>query len=924
MNMEKPKSPDRLGGKKTLKVGGFLEEFEKDDIKAKVDITELFASFGVELSKKGKSFMGRCPWHEDNTPSLSVDREKGLYNCFGCGEAGDAFDLVEKMKGFGFKEALSFLKDWIGSPSKRPFFPLSSPPEAFHETLVMPEEIQSATEGKPPAVLLNTVAEHFRKRFDDHPEAAAYLRKRGLTNTANWERFGVGFSDGSLLDKIGETQKAELLNAGILNEKEGRVWEHFKGCVVFPILDENGQTVGFYGRDIDDESGFKHRYLKGDHRGVWNRKASKVYPDGLILTECIIDALSLVEVGAENVQALYGTNGFTDEHLELLKADRVKLVAVGLDNDEPGRKAAAKLAERLMAEGFTVKDIGAVGAKDWNGMLIIGTLSKDFVRISVEVAHPVGWEEAAAPLAAYQVREDGHGLTFAFGAVTYRVFGLKESFGTSLRVNVKAEAEDVKYFDNLDLYSARSRSSFAGNFSRQTGAELKRVEKELVLILEHFEAERERKAAEASKPASVELTEEERRAGLEFLKNPDLFAAIVRDMEILGYVGEDLNKQLLYLCASSRILLDPISVLILSESASGKSLLVDTVKKLIPPEAVISVTSLSDQALNYMGDLMHKFLILGEAVHSDVIEHQIREMLSGKELSRLVAVKDEKTGKMESKIVRTPVIVASVMSGTNHDINPENASRCFVVNTDESREQTRRIHESQRRKYTLSRYGEKENAIPAIVSKHHAAQRLLRKIPVVNPFAEFLDFPVSLMRTRRDHDRFLDLIACVAFLRQYQKPLKREGVAEFIECDLSDYRIAYDIMVKGVLASTMQELPKSARELYGMLRKLARETAEKSGLKPQDVSFTQRDIRESTGYGQSSLKQNLRVLLDFEYVTVVRGGGARSKGVYRIRGDEEMSQADLSMIPSPESVAEKLGKLGKNENGTVSNDNSNG
>ena len=155
-------------------------------------------------------------------------------------------------------------------------------------------------------------------------------------------------------------------------------------------------------------------------------------------------------------------------------------------------------------------------------------------------------------------------------------------------------------------------------------------------------------------------------------------------MEKIGYVGEDLNKQLLYLCASSRILDDPVSVLILSESASGKSMLVETVKKLIPSEDVVAVTSLSDQALNYIKDLMHKFLILGEAVHSDVIEHQIREILSGKELSRLVTVKDEKTGKMESKIVRTPVIVASVMSSTGYSINPENTSRCFVINTDES------------------------------------------------------------------------------------------------------------------------------------------------------------------------------------------------------------------------------------------------
>ena len=152
-------------------------------------------------------------------------------------------------------------------------------------------------------------------------------------------------------------------------------------------------------------------------------------------------------------------------------------------------------------------------------------------------------------------------------------------------------------------------------------------------------------------------------------------------METLGYVGEELNKILVYFAASSRKLDDPISIMILSESAAGKSYLIDTVKKLLPEEDVISLTSLSDQALNYLPDegLLHKFLVMGEAVHNEVVEHQLREMLSAKELSRLVTVKDEHTGKMQSKLVRKEVIVSTVMSSTDYGINPENLSRCFLL-----------------------------------------------------------------------------------------------------------------------------------------------------------------------------------------------------------------------------------------------------
>ena len=273
--------------------------------------------------------------------------------------------------------------------------------------------------------------------------------------------------------------------------------------------------------------------------------------------------------------------------------------------------------------------------------------------------------------------------------LSYRISGVKEIFVGSLRVAVKAVATEDEieksFVDTLELYSSKARNSFALNFSKASGIEAKRIEKDILMMLDEFELMRDRALfGGANESKEEELTAHEKELGLSLLQDPLLFERIVKDMETLGYVGEDVNKKLLYLAASSRILDDPISVIILSQSASGKSFLVDTVRKLIPPKETIAVTSLSDQALNYVDGLMHKFLILGEAVHSDSVEHQIREMLSGKELSRLVTVKDEKTGTMKSEIMKKPVIVSAVMSGTNYGINPENASRCFVISADES------------------------------------------------------------------------------------------------------------------------------------------------------------------------------------------------------------------------------------------------
>jgi DNA primase len=216
----------RLGGVKTLKVSGILDEFEKDEVKKGVDIVSLFSSFGVHLEKKGKSWMGRCPWHEDSTPSLSVDQEKGLYNCFGCGESGDAFDLVMKERGLDFPSAVKFLKGADFSQLKSvPTPPKKEPPknvktEKLNKT---PEPLNSvetplngAKQDSLESVDLKAIASFYHKTLAKSQEARAYLESRGITDKKLWSRFQIGFSDGSLLQVLSSTQQKELTERGLI------------------------------------------------------------------------------------------------------------------------------------------------------------------------------------------------------------------------------------------------------------------------------------------------------------------------------------------------------------------------------------------------------------------------------------------------------------------------------------------------------------------------------------------------------------------------------------------------------------------------------------------------------------------------------------------------------------------------------------
>ena len=930
MNMENTvkKGKDRLGGKKTLNVTGFLEEFEIDDIKKRVDIIDLLDSFGVKMKKAGKGWKGLCPFHKEDTPSFSVDREEGLFNCFGCGEKGNIAQLIMKLKSIGFREAMDFLKTYRA--------PISNIKPIDEKDSGALEELAPAV--NPPLSLptsfnLLTISEYYHKRLYENPKAIEYLKQRGFKTPELYERYQIGFADGSLLNIIGETQRNELIEAGILNQKadSSKVWEHFNNCVIFPIIDENGQPVSFYGRDISEDSNpvtstgraFKHRYLKGTHKGIWNRKASKVYADELILTESIIDALSLIELGFQNVQPIYGTNGFTDEHLQTLKDDRVKTVILALDNDPstssgqagPGQKAAESIKEKLINEGFKVKILNCYGGKDWNESLVNGKLEKEELKTlisSLAVFEAEKTTESALDglEQGLKVTQEGYSTVFKMNEIVYKVAGAKETFISSLKVNIKAQSGEERFFDTLDLYSARARSSYANQLSRLFGIEPKRVEKDLSEIVDYFEAERDRKLEDKKAP-KIELTEDDKQLGLELLKSPDLFGEIVKDLDTMGYAGEGANKQLAYLAGTSRLFPKPLSVYIQSSAGSGKSALIDNTLKLMPDEIVNIITSASDQSFNYMPKEKFEGTIfaMGEALHNDKIEGDIRQMQSENMISRNVARKDQKTGEI-------------MMTSTQLKLNPENSSRCLVLNVDESREQTERVHQTQRHKRTFEGYLEDRHLVPKLVKKHITAQRMLKPQKIFNPFSSYIRFPQIKTIMRRAQEQFLTLIDAVCFIQQFKKgvigmfdPYANEEIYG-LECDLNDYGIARRLYIDGGILTNIYDVPTGVAYLYDEIRKFARKKAAKEGVKADELSFIQTDIRGLTDHSDDTVKKYIHILVEFEYLQIIGGRRHGTRFCYKLREDEPIKGLDLEIIiPSVEEMAKILEENEKFKNG---------
>ena len=254
------------------------------------------------------------------------------------------------------------------------------------------------------------------------------------------------------------------------------------------------------------------------------------------------------------------------------------------------------------------------------------------------------------------------------------------------------------------------------------------------------------------------MSEPEREAALALLRDPGLLDRIVADFDRTGVVGENGNRLVGYLCAISRKLPDPLAMLIQSSSAAGKSNLLDAVLAFVPEEDRVEYSAMTGQALYYVepGQLRHRVLAIAEEAGAERASYALKLLQSQGTLTIASTAKEAGTGRMTTHEYRVEGPVALMMTTTATEIDDELANRCLVLSIDEGRDQTRAIHRRQRDAETLEGMLARQRR-DSIVHLHRNAQRLLRTIPVVNPYAPELTFIDGSTRTRRDHRKYLTL-----------------------------------------------------------------------------------------------------------------------------------------------------------------------
>jgi len=328
-----------------------IPEADLDQVKRETDLLALVRSRGVELAKHGtKDFIGRCPFHDDqNKPNFIVSPAKGLWHCMACGKAGNVIQFVQQHDGVSFRHAFDLLRQ--GSPAVFSAQPMQKQSTVPKLPCPLDAEADDAT-------LFSQVVSYYHERLKQTPTARAYLASRGLDDDQLIDHFQIGFADRSLglrlpekNRKEGERLRSRLTQLGLWRESGH---EHFNGCIVVPLLDEQGHVVSFYGRRASRPAAtrgeLRHLYPPGPHRGLFNRECLS-QPE-IILCEAVLDALTFWVNGFKNVTCLFGTEGFTDELWEAMR--KVQRVRIAYDADDAGNRAAERDTERLQQHGIEV------------------------------------------------------------------------------------------------------------------------------------------------------------------------------------------------------------------------------------------------------------------------------------------------------------------------------------------------------------------------------------------------------------------------------------------------------------------------------------------------------------------------------------------------------------------------------------------
>jgi DNA primase len=852
------------------------------DIKQRLSIKTVLSHYGLTSNRNN---MLNCPFHEDSNASMKVYTDTNTFNCFGCGKNGDAIEFCSLKEGGKHKGILKATELCNGVA------PINAKPKQ-----AKPKQTHTET--------LTKYFEYFQNGLN-HPVSVKpkeYLQSRNL----NYELLELGYNSGQFhhRGKLNEEDKQKCIAAGLLIPYNGSVpnsngttYTAFaKDCIVFPLKNKHNEIISIYGRSIIDNSNSKHYYLKG-RSGLYPGYPKSITTK-LILTEAIIDAatlLQLPEVTEEyEILSCYGTNGLTSEHLQAIKElSQLKEIIFFFDGDKAANVAIEKyqtqLKELLPSVALSVVEVPE--DEDINSLLdshepeilthLIETRKALKNSETGELSGSVEESKSAEVSAGRLNTLNSDFITYTNEALQIIILGgINLQQLDRLRITIKISRTDTQnplhsIRHTLDLYHSDYLEKFINKAAEQleTGTTvLKRTIAELTDQIEKYRLGKLESLKE-QKPKERQLTSGGYKKAVSYLGQPNLMARTNEDIGRTGMIGEVDNRLLMYLVFTSRLREQPLHIISLGASGTGKTYLQEKVSELIPEHHKLEITILSENAFYYFGqqELKNKLVLIEDMDGAENVLYPLRELQSKKRISKTIPIKDSK-GNLKTITLKVEGPICLAGTTTKEKLYEDNANRSLLIYLDSSKQHKEHIMNYQR-KLSAGKIATKQEK--QLIEFFKDMQTILKPVKVRNPFAEYLVIPEHVFKPLRTNSHYLAFIETITFYHQYQRELETDlSTGErYIETTLEDIEWANKLL-KDILLAKADELPRAVRDFLERLKRWMHSNGKEI--------FYSKEIREEFRITSSSCNRYILELLRNNYIKITGGNKYRQGFEYQV------------------------------------------
>lgn len=752
----------------------------------------------------GLEFKFYCP--SCSSKAMSINDTSYLYRCWSCGIEGKAQTDAEAVdKHEAIREVNSWDTQFKAQEKKKSKRPNIETTDKYIKLLIKETKVNEFVKG--------------------------YLSKHNIP-TSYASKYGIGYCNST--PDYPDKQVAEIL--GLINERgNNRLYKR----ILFPVR-LGKRFIYVQGRMVGAGSKAKFLNMHGT-APFFNADAIEKF-DALYVCEGIPDCLAMIAAGYENCIAMLGAQSFSGDLVGQLEGKEITFL---LDGDKAGVAGTKRAMGKLEGIAKEVKSISIPDGLDVAECIKSGKeilLNGDEGRTSErgvaggDGGSPADTEinrgresEGSRERVLTYLRSESNLLVFGYGDVgktddfdaLIEVSNVVERKST-LKANVKFEFRGTKeYGGTVDLASIRSRATFAKELAEQSKID----ELELKIILNDLNtgvrAQVETRKEDKVRRKEYVMSEDEKMEAIEFLKGDKILFKIKEALTKQNIIGEDVNKILLYLIFTSRIMKKPVSSILKGLSSSGKTHLMKQTMTLIPSESMHVIQGATAKAFHYLDEdgLKHKMIVIGEMHGGEDTNYVIREAQDGigsGDLIILTVEKDPDTNSMVTVEKRVKGPCGFVTSTTDPELHNENETRNFSIYVQVNTEKVKKTGKVLVDKYTGKSTLMHENEIKL----YHNAQRCLSQgMGVRIPYIEHvLDrFPTDPVRVMRDRERFFTIIETIALFHQFQRDIFEDAEGDrFIESTIGDYYIAL-ILLNEILIETLYELPPKSKEIYDLI-----------------------------------------------------------------------------------------------------------